>query len=44
MRIFLERYFTINANDWTTTVRYCLKIGFYLGVLVGAVILLELLS
>lgn len=36
---FFEKYFTINTNEWTTTVRYSLKIGFYVGIVLGFVLL-----
>ena len=41
---FTERYFTINSNNWSTTVEYSLKIGFFVGLFAGLVILLDVLS
>ncbi|SDB84058.1 hypothetical protein SAMN05421734_101380 [Pelagirhabdus alkalitolerans] len=41
---FMEQYFTINSNRWSTTVKYSLTIGFIVGLFMGMVTLLSILS
>lgn len=39
---FFKKYFTISSQEWATTVRICLIIGFVVGLFIGLVVLLKL--
>lgn len=38
----MKEYFQLGSEKWTITVKYCLKIGFVLGLIAGATILIKL--
>lgn len=43
IKSFFDEYFTIGTNNWPTTVKVSIMIGFIIGILWGAIILLKIL-
>lgn len=38
----MKEYFDIKSDKWKTTVKWCLKIGFVLGLIAGAILVVKM--